>query len=88
LVDKQLQDGRYILPLFFQALTNRYAPADAQHHKLNDIAHLTQIALSAAINPNKAKLFICYKRDAQPDHDLALRLHKTLTGLGHSNSRS
>ncbi len=83
LVDKQLQDGRYILPLFLQALTSCYDPADAQHHALNDLVELTQIALSAAANPNRAKLFICYKRDAQPDHNLALHLHKTLTGLGH-----
>ena len=83
LVKKQLQDGRTILPLFFQALTLRYDSADAQHHHLNDLAQLTQIALSAAANPDRARLFICYKRDAQPDHDLALHLHKTLTGLGH-----
>ena len=51
LVDKQLQDGRYVLPLFFQALANHYDPADAQHHHLNDIAEHTKIALSIAANP-------------------------------------
>ncbi len=83
LLEKQLSNGRYILPLFLQQLTTNYQPLDNQHKTLTHLTKLTRISLSAAANPDQARLFICYKRNVQPDEQIALQLHQTLTGLGH-----
>jgi hypothetical protein len=83
LLHKRLSDGRPVLPLFLTTLRNKYEPGDALRDDLDALAEDTQVALSAAQQPDKARLFICYKRHADPDEGLAVYLHDALTAQGH-----
>lgn len=83
LLPKRLSDGRPLLPVFLEALHNNYEKGDILRDALEELAKATQTALSAAENPNKAHVFICYKRNAGPDQKLAKYLHEFLTDRGH-----
>jgi hypothetical protein len=83
LLSKHLSDGRPLLPLFLEAMHNNYEEGDILRDALEELAKATQTALSAAENPNKAHLFICYKRNADPDQKLAQYLFDFLTARGH-----
>lgn len=83
LMDKRLSDGQSVLPLFITALRDRYHPGDALRDALEELAGATQSALSAAQKPDRAHLFICYKRNTNPDQELAKYLYGFLTARGH-----
>ncbi|GAB4546324.1 MAG: hypothetical protein Kow0063_40710 [Anaerolineae bacterium] len=83
LLSRRLSDGRSLLPLFLEALHYNYEEGDILRNDLEELAKATQMALSAAENPSRARLFICYKRNAYPDQELARYLHEFLTDRGH-----
>jgi hypothetical protein len=83
LLPKRLSDGRPALPLLLAALRDRYAEGDALRDALGALVEPVQIALSRAEHPERAHLFICYKRQAEPDQSLAFYLRDALTAQGH-----
>jgi hypothetical protein len=79
LVNNRLGDGCPILLPFLVALRDRYQPGDALHDELAELVESVQSALV----PSQVHLFICYKRNADPDQRLANYLYDILTARGH-----
>jgi len=79
LLPKRLSDSRPVLPVFLATLRARYQPGDALRDELTTLAESVE---SALVSP-QAHLFICYKRNVDPDQRLANYLYEFLTARGH-----
>lgn len=77
LLPQRLSDGQPVLPLFLAALRDRYQEGDALRDELEALGEDIRSAL------RRTRLFIAYKRHADPDHKLAHYLHDFLTARSH-----
>ncbi len=76
---KRLSNGQPVFPLLLTALRDRYQVGDGLRDELDRLLEEVQPTSSV----QSAHLFICYKRNTDPDEQLALYLYNILTDQGH-----
>jgi hypothetical protein len=74
--DQADAQGENALVLLLRVLADQTDPSNACHRQLIELADELGYALRETI-------FICYKRQAEPDNSLALYLYRTLTEQGY-----